>query len=249
MKQRTVCVLVGLAFALLQLSCSDEKAVTYELKTLPKEVFVHETFALEVSPATSGWTFSSKNSNIASVSDSGVVTTHYVGKTMLYVRHAVGGFVDSVQVTVKPQTTFYDEPYRTFPAVKLAVEGSEPLEIYAYGRYGNGCTCNLHRGECGIGFAYELKYYFNEYGDYTYSSICFNTMFADDVMKQVTERYMLVSEKNNGEEHYRYFISPDSSLLVSQYSVGNELWLFYLPYSAQALETFQKDVFGKVFEL
>lgn len=107
MKNTGFCLLFGL-LGLMQLSCTDENEVSYQLKTTTISMYSSRTFQLEVTPATSGWTFSSKNNYIASVSESGLVTSHYVGTTMLYAQYEAGRFVDSVQVTVNPSITLFE---------------------------------------------------------------------------------------------------------------------------------------------
>jgi len=204
------------------------------------------TFALEVSPATSGWTFNSKNSNIASVSDSGVVTTHYVGTTTLYARQEAGGFVDSVQVTVKPRKTFYEEPCLSFFALEQTVREFEAATVYSIGS--SEMFYTLYTRECGIGCTFDLKYYFNSDNEYAHSSLCFNSLFTDDVIDHVNERYIFISEKRNGDLVYRYYKNPGNSLLIEQYSTENKLWLSYHPYTVQAIDAIQNDTTRRVFD-
>jgi len=262
MKKRSLYLLFGLILTLVQFSCNNESDVTYELQTLPKEVLTRETFSLEVSPATAGWTFSSKNSNIASVSDSGVVTTHYVGTTMVYVRHAASGFVDSVQVTVKPRVNFYQEPYLTFYTTQEAVKNHE-TGTYNELNFEDGTSSLTYRREYGIGYSGNLIYNFNPTGEYYYSLFVFNSASRDDVVAQVSERYLFVREKKYETKYEidaeirttgyvdRHYVSPDSSRIITltQISERNLLWVYYHPYTVQAMKAILNDTVGRVFDL
>lgn len=237
---------LGLVFALLQFSCSPEEEV-YELNTLPMEVLTRDSFALEVVPATTGWTFSSKNEHIASVSSSGIVTTHVMGTTTLYARYAKSGFVDSVQITVKPRTTYFQEPYLVFFVPQQTISDVEEQDYYAAG-WGESWTCTYYAREYGIGYPMDLVYYFNTNDEYTFSTLCFNKQFAKDVMDHVSDRYIFMREKSDGNRLYSYYINPDSSTILASYSMQNELWLLYYPYSVRAMESIQNDTLGVVFE-
>jgi hypothetical protein len=256
------CLLFGLVLGLIQISCTEENDVSYQLKTTSITLISGKTHQIEVLPAISGWSFSSKNSNIASVSDSGLVTTHYVGTTKVYVRHEAGQFVDSVQVTVNPNNTFFEDPFLGFFVSELTVSKNET------GSLTNSFADARHDGESFVVYKreshYEINYHFNIDGLFDRAEIFLSPLYELETLEHLTERYIYLGMKDYSTWvlkdyfvhdhmlHYvdRHYISPDSSKLICMCfeSTTYELKVEFRPFTTQAMDAILNDTIEKVYD-
>ena len=95
-------------------ACSQDDDSTYRLNTKLVELNCKGTQLLQVTPALQGLSYTSLNSNIATVSPEGLITAKLVGTTKITVKDSLNLFVDTVNMVVRSVNTLFDDPYLGF---------------------------------------------------------------------------------------------------------------------------------------
>lgn len=172
------------------------------LKTTTAYMTNTQTFKLVVSPGTDGCEFESENELIATVSSTGLITAHLVGKTYILVNNPTRGFTAKCVVTVQPEHLMYRDPYLLFGKTKKDIKDYETRYIYL-----EGDSSLVYIGE---NSTIAAVFYFLESKAY-HESICLipatNAVQFEDF---IAERYYLLDTNNE----FRILMMPDSTALV-----------------------------------
>ncbi len=120
-------------------SCSNEdEPITYLLNSKLVKLNCERTFDLKITPALEGLTYTSMNSNIASVDNKGQITAKLVGTTNIIVKDSLNRFADTVKVVVNTIHTAYSEPFLTYGATKDDILAKIDLHKWYYYAYDGG---------------------------------------------------------------------------------------------------------------
>jgi hypothetical protein len=193
-------------------ACSQEDESTYRLNTKLVELNCNGTLALEVSPALQGLSYTSLNTNIATVSPGGLVTAKLVGSTKIVVKDSLNLFVDTVKVVVNSTSTAFNNPYLEFGADQSTIIEVMDMTDYSltdkppYTMLFFPVSLNV----------IEYAYYLNDEGKLVYSLIAFNRNEYEDfsLEKHLTDRYSVMKTFEHYKASDTYYINPDSSLIV-----------------------------------
>lgn len=201
-------------------SCGDsDSGVKFENKT----IFAGDKMAIE-NAAKYEWT--SSNELIATM-ENGELCGNLVGEATLSCKKG------SFKATVKPTSTYIDEPCLNFGAT------STQVDQYMTGKFTDVSFVNSD-GDVAL---YQKNYGSVAYYMYMFdsnrlklSSMFLYNNFTESLAKYLTERYMTVTV--NDDKHYIGMISPDMDMLVvfqPEY-LGNTLFLCvsYAPYEGDS---------------
>jgi len=215
-----------LFLSMLILFCACNEEVEYTVNTSTVSFYPDETFTLSVTPAGAGWTFTSANENIASVSTSGIITGNFVGTTDITVHDTISGFIAQVQVTVNPTNTLYREPCQTFYVDQLAVRAYETRTLRISGTFSDGTSYLLYEPDNEY---YEgIVYLFSDSLLYFESEVLVSDWYSNKLDAHLNERYMI---QQDSIADIDYFLSPDSSTIVQKFYYPYNYYTLYYPSS------------------
>lgn len=178
-------------------SCSkDEDEMT--ISTDYVEIYVGDTYSLTCSKK--GVTWTTDNKLIASVTD-GLIKGVHVGETVIHVEDL------TCRVKVKPKYNMFTEPILnkgvsiSFVKSKMSAYSLKSEQSNALVYYGNGHV--------------TLYAYLFENGNLDSSCFYVSAYDSIDLVYFLSERYVLVSTKKNGNEYEYGFMSLDNSYAVT----------------------------------
>lgn len=199
-------------------ACSQDDESTYRLTTKLVELNCKGTQSLQVTPALQGLSYTSLNTNIATVSPEGLITAKLVGTTKIVVKDSLNLFVDTVNVVVRSVNTLFDEPYFGF-GINLATLKKE-LNLTEYSIF-------YPPIESGFKVIFEAKghrwsYDFSSENKYTYVAVEVPEAEYTLLDAHLNDRYSLMTTKSystssNSSTVDAYYINPDSSLIIEDY--------------------------------
>lgn len=256
-----VCLLTFIFF-----SCSEEETITYQLNSKLVQLKCDKTFALQISPALDGLTYTSLNTNIATVSNNGLIKAKLVGTTKIVVKDPLNRFVDTVKVEVTTMFTSFANPFLTFGAGKDAIYASIDLHKYEYYYYPYESYNYLYMYDktttTTTTTTYRTYYYYylskddklilsNVYlhddGELDgHFSSRYNNMRTFSYSSLVTSIYLTETEDGYDTTYVTstysnvdsYFINPDSSLVIlkEKSTTGSYADIYYLEASKENIQ-------------
>jgi hypothetical protein len=223
-------------------SCSQEEDVTYQLNSKLVELKCDKTFALQVSPALPGLTYTSLNTNIATVNKQGLITSKLAGTTNIVVKDSLNKFNDTVKVIVNSQYNSFRDPCLTFGANDITIFKQMKAFNYSYYSYNYPEYNCMYYYDSQMTETLYYLYYFSKSNKLLFSRVYIQDY--GDLDWHIASRYSLMknfhytytymyadSSTYSYSNEETYYISPDSSLIVFlAKSSGSQLnSIFYFP--------------------
>lgn len=209
MKMNIKNLLVACAVISIFFSCGQEDEM-YQLNTKLVQLNCDRTFALEVTPALLGLTYTSLNTNIATVSADGVIKAKLVGTTKILVKDLRSSFIDTVKVVVNTLYTSFYDPYLGFGADKETI--IKVLNVSDYDYYESTPYNRLIIDNGDVTDFKAWTYYLSKDNKLLFSQVGIDNNGMLDT--HMTSRYNLLKTFQYSVFLDSYYINPDSSLIV-----------------------------------
>ena len=204
-------------------SCSKEEAKKLLLDKTSTSLYQNETSVITSNGT--NVTYTSRNPYVATVKETGEVTAHFVGETVIDVKADEG--TAEFKVTVTPKYYTFDEPCHDWTKTKNEVFAMHPsLSFSSSGEYWIA-TVNESK-------AMLLQYKFDSANKLESSAITIHQDYGVQAMYFLAERYFPVTKKDG----YYFFINglstttANTSIAMSKMPGYTVYMIMYMPYSS-----------------
>jgi len=228
-------------------ACSQEDEVTYQLNTKLVELNCRSTLSLIVTPALQGLSYTSLNTNIATVSAEGQVRAKLVGTTKVVVKDSLNRFVDTVKVVVRSVNTLFDDPYLGFGADSMTVKNNVSIPYFkTYIEPWLAFEITFGGRDASV---YYWTYRFDENGKYTSFYLVVKPSEFFNLGNHIGDRYTYMATKTYQNNLDTYYLNPDSTLIImdNRYSGNIEAIIEFYPATKERIQRVLSDENGHLF--
>lgn len=208
-------ILIGCILLTLFTACNGDDDVTYQLNTKLVELNCNRTQVLEVTPVLQGLTYTSLNTNIATVSPEGLVKAKLVGTTKVVVKDSLNRFVDTVKVVVRSANTLFPNPYLGFGANQATLLKALNTTDFRYGYIQKGTLLIIEID------GYQWDYFMDEEGKMIYPSYVVGRSESTMLEAHLSDHYLFINTKSYNDIRVAevtytdsYYVNPDSTLII-----------------------------------
>lgn len=198
-------------------ACGED--VEYAVGNSTISMNVKDSVALSLSPVQAGWVFTSGDTDIATISPSGIVKGKHIGKTIISVSDTLSGFSAQVDVTITSKYNLYREPCPTFNVDPLVVKKYESRELLEEGSMvtvldegGMAVTITYLRYKADNSTHAAVVYFFDDHFKYFQSEVVVYNLYIDELNGYLNDR--CYSYTDNTYSSFVNYITADSTMRV-----------------------------------